>query len=373
MDINLYQLFLGFGSLFGVVMTTVLYILYRTYPASILGLRDWCLGSLSWSAAALIYVGRGEFTPLVTVVVANVLVLTGPCFFYLGLLKFINQYKTRSIWAVICLIISVAAALAWFLYVNPDYKTRGLVLISSVLLMDFLILKLMFTHFPNTLGKFFVLAVVSTMFTGWLIRGINVFLGNIPENFQNSDSAQVMLFALTPIIIPMITLACVLLASEKLRHELEIKSRFDTLTKALSRGAIIEEIDKEVTRSARNHSVFSLLVLDLDGFKQINDTLGHQHGDYVLISFASVVTNLLRQIDFFGRMGGDEFIILLPGADLEAAEAVVNRIQAENFKDTEYKWAVSVGVTCWQGPQDNTDSMIARADQELYRAKRLKI
>ena len=290
----------------------------------------------------------------------------------MGLLKFINQYDRRIGLAIIYLIISLAVTLTWFLYVDPSFKIRGFVLSLSILLMMFLIFKLIFKEFPNTFGKFLTLMVVGAIIIGWFFRGYNILSGNILENFQSSVNSQIILFATSPFLVPLVTLALVFVASEKLSHELEMKSKFDMLTKTLSRGAIIEEIDKEVLRSARNHSVFSLLVLDLDNFKQINDTQGHQYGDSVLVSFAHGVANLLRQIDFFGRMGGDEFVILLPGVDPQAAQGVVNRIQDESIKNSSYKWAVSVGVACWQGPQDTTDSMIARADQALYAVKRSK-
>ncbi len=373
MELTLYQLFLGFASLFGVVMTFVLFILYRSYPSSIRGLRQWCFGSAAWSIASFLYVFRGDLPLVFTIVLANTLVVAGPASYYIGLLKFIDKYRSRDCRLMLSLVSFVTISLVFFLYIYPEYRIRGLILSLSVIIIDFLIIKLVFTQLPNTLGKYFVLTIVSIMFLGWILRGVNIVLGNIPENFQASTSAHVALFAVTPVLIPMITLACVLLASEKLRNLLEIKNRFDTLTKALSRGAIIEEIDKEVTRSSRNGAVFSLLVLDLDEFKQVNDTLGHQYGDRVLISFSDTMTSLLREIDFFGRMGGDEFIILLPESDLKAAEAVVKRINSENNNHPDYKWSVSVGIACWQGPQDSTDSLIARADQFLYEVKRAKI
>lgn len=354
-------------------MTVILFILSRTYPRSIHGLREWCIGSAAWSLASFLYFMRGELPIFFTIILANILVVTGPAFYYIGLLKFTNKFKSRDGWLMLGLIAFVTICLLSFLYIYPAYRIRGLVLIFSVVSIDFLILKSGFRYLPKSLGKYFVLAVVGTMFIGWIIRGGKVISGNIPEDFHTSTNASALLFAITPIIIPMITLACVLLASEKLRNLLEIKTRFDSLTKALSRGAIIEEIDKEVIRSSRNRSVFSLLVLDLDEFKQVNDTYGHQYGDRVLLSFSETTTGLLRQIDFFGRVGGDEFIILLPHTDLHAANAVVSRIQSESNKNTEYKWSVSVGVACWQGPDDNTDSLIARADKALYEMKRTKI
>ena len=371
-DLTLYHLFLGFASLFGVVMTFVLFILYRTYPSSIQGLREWCIGSAAWSMASFMYILRGELPLVFSIILANTLVVAGPSYYYIGILKFIDKYKSSDGWLMFALTLFVTSCLFLFLYIYPAYRIRGSILILSVIIIDLLILKLVLKYLPNTLGKYFVMAVVSVMTVGWLIRGIKIISGDIPENFQASTNANVALFAITPILIPMITLACVLLASEKLRNLLEIKNRFDTLTKALSREAIIEEIGKEVTRSARNGAVFSLLVLDLDEFKKINDTFGHQHGDRVLVSFSETMTSLLRQIDFFGRMGGDEFIILLPETNRQEAEAVVKRIYNENNKNSDYKWSVSVGVASWQGPQDSTDSLIARADQSLYEIKRAK-
>jgi diguanylate cyclase (GGDEF)-like protein len=169
----------------------------------------------------------------------------------------------------------------------------------------------------------------------------------------------------------MITIGVVLMATDRLRAELEHLATHDSLTGALNRRALIEAGTLELARCRRNHQVMALLVMDLDHFKAINDTHGHQTGDRVLVDFAGRVTHLLRQVDRFGRFGGEEFVVLLPETSLAEARLVAERIRAEVEAGNKELPActVSIGVAV-SGPDDlEVDGIVARADAAMYRAK----
>ncbi len=102
----------------------------------------------------------------------------------------------------------------------------------------------------------------------------------------------------------------------------------DSLTGALTRRALIEACDLELERSRRNHQSMSLLMIDLDHFKAINDTHGHPVGDRVLVDFVARVKSLLRLPDRLGRFGGEEFVALLPETSLDEARVVAERLRA---------------------------------------------
>ena len=112
------------------------------------------------------------------------------------------------------------------------------------------------------------------------------------------------------------------------------------------------------------------MMLDRDNFKAVNDTHGHQHGDAVLVHFAERTRQVLRRADRLGRYGGEEFLVLLPGADAAAAEGVAQRIHATLASGHPLDCQVSIGLTSWSGPQETLDAMLSRADAALYRAKR---
>ncbi|HSL56261.1 MAG TPA: diguanylate cyclase [Acidimicrobiales bacterium] len=171
-------------------------------------------------------------------------------------------------------------------------------------------------------------------------------------------------------------LAIVTDVTERLRAEAELHRLADTddLTGALSRRRFLALASEEIVRSARHRRDLSLLMLDLDHFKRVNDTHGHATGDRVLRAFAVACGEVLRTTDRFARLGGEEFAVLLPETDAEGAVQLAERLRgatAELRVETAgppVQLTVSVGVACWK-PDDTLDGLLRRADQRLYRAK----
>jgi diguanylate cyclase (GGDEF)-like protein len=167
-------------------------------------------------------------------------------------------------------------------------------------------------------------------------------------------------------------------AYNHLRSELAALVLADPLTACLNRRGFEQELAREVARSAREGGDLALLAVDIDHFKEINDGFGHLAGDTVLRELADLLTSSARAGDVVGRVGGDELVILLPGADLETAGVVAERISAvvrgHHFITTRGhgRVTVSVGIAAeqvrdpWLG-----HALRARADEALYVAKRL--
>lgn len=160
-----------------------------------------------------------------------------------------------------------------------------------------------------------------------------------------------------------------------LEKRLEIAAATDFLTGINNLRTFYEQAGQEFRRFCRNGGDLSLVVIDLDDFKQINDQLGHAAGDEALRSFVAAVQAKLREQDIFARAGGDEFRLLLPGTDLAGAILVAERIRkavalltvqgAGNTRSL----SISAGVCVCQPGDDNLDSVTRRADAELYAAK----
>tara|TARA_R110000737_G_scaffold72961_1_gene101449 strand:+ start:571 stop:1515 length:945 start_codon:yes stop_codon:yes gene_type:complete len=161
----------------------------------------------------------------------------------------------------------------------------------------------------------------------------------------------------------------------KVLQELALSNRIDGLTQAFNRKHWEECLASEFSRACRHSYNLSLVMLDLDKFKVLNDTFGHQGGDKALIDTAKVINDLLRIGDVFGRYGGEEFAVILPNTDLKGAEEVAERIRktvAENIIDYQgqsVSATVSIGVAVINQQDLRYEDLISRADVALYEAK----
>lgn len=162
-------------------------------------------------------------------------------------------------------------------------------------------------------------------------------------------------------------------ALDKARLKAEKLSRFDALTGVLSRRAILEALDEEVERAKRHDNGLACLMLDLDRFKAINDTHGHQFGDKALSRIAKVISEHCRTYDHLGRYGGEEFLLILPETQLDGAIAIAERVRsavAQTALDRNgERITLSIGVTEWRTDDDSSNSLIAAADRALLAAK----
>jgi two-component system cell cycle response regulator len=149
----------------------------------------------------------------------------------------------------------------------------------------------------------------------------------------------------------------------------------DPLTKAYNKKYFIDQLNTEISYTKRHKSPLTLVIFDLDHFKNINDTYGHVAGDNVLIQLSGVVHAMLRQEDVFARYGGEEFVIILRGIALEDAGVLAERIRVavdeRKFMsgDTVLPVAVSVGVAAYNEAMQDPMELVEHADEALYAAK----
>lgn len=153
---------------------------------------------------------------------------------------------------------------------------------------------------------------------------------------------------------------------------LEVESLTDALTGLWNRRALDRRLSEEWNRHARNGGPLALLMIDLDRFKGINDDFGHQAGDEVLVQASQLIRRTVRISDIVARMGGEEFVVVVPDSDQNAAMAVAEKVRAA-FAGA--SWAhramtASIGVTSIRPDKSsNAHALISRADRALYAAK----
>ena len=166
--------------------------------------------------------------------------------------------------------------------------------------------------------------------------------------------------------------------AEKAREQAEYHATTDYLTDLMNRRVFMERLESEITRAKRAGAPIGIILTDIDHFKRINDSYGHQFGDVVLKEFAACLSLICRPYDFVGRYGGEEFIVCLPGATCEQSARIAERMRAavqnqriplpDNSQYIGIK--ASFGVAALEGGlEEKVDALISKADEALYRAK----
>jgi diguanylate cyclase (GGDEF)-like protein len=188
--------------------------------------------------------------------------------------------------------------------------------------------------------------------------------------------ALAVLFAITlvntPFLSPLVLVLIAVMRRSALVHELQIQATRDAKTGLLNAGAWQQEAERQLLRSERLAGHMSVLMVDLDHFKQLNDTYGHPCGDAALNAVAACLTDALRGYDAVGRYGGEEFIALLNEADRTVSQNVAERLCAR-IRSLELaegaKVTASIGVGVGLAGTHTLDDLIAVADKALYVAK----
>lgn len=168
-----------------------------------------------------------------------------------------------------------------------------------------------------------------------------------------------------------VVVSMLLPAVQALQHEQRL-ARIDPLTGSANRRSLCEAVHLELLRSRRYARPMTIAFIDLDGFKVVNDGFGHAHGDKVLCTVVSMINSRVRQTDLLARIGGDEFVLLLPEIDQDAARVIMPKLrEALGLEMGRHGWPVtfSIGVLTWRGGMLDAEQMITMADKLMYDIK----
>lgn len=353
------------------ILSTVLILaMQRSFPPSIRGLRDWGVGCVLGLFSAPLFALRDRIPDLISIVFAQALLAGSILLCLAGLCRF-TEFRLERRWLVGVWSIWVAL-IAGFTFVVPSFAVRqvivGVMLGGTFLFSAWLVRRwpersfaFKFSQFGYELG-----ALVALARAGLVLGGYGDLFGTSLSDRTPMQNLYLVLFASAHMAF---TLGFVLMAQERLVHMLRHEAAHDLLSGALSRNAILDQLNREVIRAHRHQRTLTLMLLDLDHFKQVNDRHGHLMGDRVIAEFGDGVRAQLREQDLFGRYGGEEFLVILPEADMEGAAMVAERIRCSTSRTGDLPdYSVSIGVCCLRPGQDAL-SLLAAADAALYRAK----
>lgn len=351
----------------------------RLSSSSLRGL-GWLSGAAALSGGGLALAADYGHGPLIiSVVLASELMLLANVLIELSLLELLEK-ETRTPFFNLSIVVVSTLLMPFFTYEHDDYRVRTMLVALLMALQAIRNAGLLWSRWKRKQRSafFYTCAGLCSLVCCQLARAVIVGYSWVPNTpladnwYQNFTLAAYLLNSLW------IVSGFFWLATLQLTEKLADMAGTDHLTRLANRRVFCEWMQRELLRSLRISVPFSLLVIDLDHFKRVNDAYGHSAGDEILRTSVERMQDSVRGIDVLGRWGGEEFVALLPRATVEAAELVAERIRKN--MEAPFKIhtrhgvqtiviTVSLGVTSYRGGEDTIDDMFDRADTALYRAK----
>lgn len=256
---------------------------------------------------------------------------------------------------------------------GPVILLQALLLVALLGVVDFA------TGFEISLSFLYVVPIaLATWYanskTGYLVICISVavwILSNAAAGQTYSKEIIRYWNGFTRLILFVLILWLLQESKRALAHE-RMMAQTDHLTGIANRREFYRQMDEELARTQRSKRPISLAYIDLDGFKEVNDQMGHSEGDHVLRVVAQTIQATIRKTDLVGRLGGDEFAILLPNTDQSGMQAIMERVHSnilQQMKLLHTDVTLSAGVVCFASPPGEMDQIIKQADRLMYRVK----
>jgi diguanylate cyclase (GGDEF)-like protein len=299
----------------------------------------------------------------------------------LGMMGIDRFYDQPPRWRESVLITALSAAALGFFIVGYNSTTFRIFVYSFGQVLPFaLSLKLLFSSQEGRKSPGARLAgVISILIISlYALRAVGyvAHLGGEFSTVRPNPMQSVLMLALMFLSLAW-NFGFLLMAIDRLRNEVADLALLDDLTGVGNRRHLLARLSEECARSERSNEAFALLVIDLDGFKSINDTYGHAAGDACLQHFTLMAQTRLRPGDMLARTGGDEFCVVLPASSLQEGAMIARRIvsvcreDAEQCVGADIPVSVSIGVAQWTREMGAfPDRLIAAADHALYDAKK---
>lgn len=361
----------------GLLMSLVMFSMRRSYPSSIRGLREWTLAPLMCFGSTVLFAMRGVLPDVLTIPLANMVLFQGCITYYAGSQLFLGHPRNTRGWSIVTLVLG--AVLFWYSQFQPSYTMRLAVFTITISLLFAAHARLYLGHRLVQLGLRVMTGLLLLQATVAGLRFVTVLFGAAGTDLLQPSWLQVVYIVMYSFTALLMSIAGVLMATDRVRMEFEFMATHDPLTGVLNRRALFAQSQKAFARSQRGETPMALLMLDADHFKRINDAFGHQTGDEVLRELAQRLQGPLPASAHLGRYGGEEFLAVLPGLTPDAAHAVAERVRADLARPFDAgsrladagieRLTVSIGMASFRGAADTLDAMLARADAALYRAK----
>ena len=332
------------------------------------------LANLCAAVGLMLRLFADQLPIFLTTILSNMFILTGTATFYIALSQFTGFAYNKALLTGI--FVSVLSFLVYFTYGADDIGKRVIVISIGSIAIVFLLIHQLWRVQKTPLRFSANLMLVAFLVYGLflIVRTISI-LSAPPLDASSLNPVQSATYLFAFALSFFWSMGFILMVSQRLRNDLMEVATIDVLTRLPNRRATQTFLDRELSRIQREQSEFSVLLIDFDNFKQVNDRWGHAAGDYVLVRTAGIFQSMIRKHDWAGRWGGEEFLIILPGPC--EAEVLAERVRRA-IADSDYRHGaasfevtISIGIAC-ATPSDQIDEILKNADQALYTAKLTK-
>ncbi len=339
-------------------------------------------GTGYWAAALsantltyILFIGRGQISDWLSIVLANVLLASAFSLFLQGILQF--QKRSLPLWLIWAPVLLEAVVFSWLIpHQNARNIANALILSSQMLWIIGAVLQ----KRRETVGRgqYFVVTGFLLLVAALAAQGIKsaIYVEEVHALLLPS-LVQTVTFLVSPVSSILLSMGLVVMTKERADERNRDMATRDVLTGLFNRRAVMESLSHHIDLARRNGLPMCLLMLDVDHFKNVNDTYGHLSGDRVLRQIAKTLIERTRAQDQVGRFGGEEFLVIVPDTDVDGAltlaETLRTSIENVAFVTEEGKAinvTVSIGVSQLRASgSQQPEKLIALADQALYRAK----
>lgn len=338
------------------------------------GLQLWASG-MAVQAAGYLFLGlREQIDENLSILAGNTLTSLSLSLLLAAVLRF---YGDAPRWAL--LLAPPALLLAVLSLLLYDYSARVTVCSALFAAQTGAVVAVLYTRRRRTVGRgvWLLMAGMGAAALLMTLRASGSATGaQEPDRLLQSSLMQTATFLGTFAILLITSLGFIFMTKERADETNRLLASADPLTGAANRRSIIEALDRDVGRAIRSHQPLGLMMIDLDHFKQVNDTFGHLAGDAVLRSLMALVRQRIRSQDTVGRYGGEEFLVVLPDTTLagvqQLAQDLCEAVAAHSVVYRGQRIGITVSIGAFGGHLefgDSWDLLIHAADNALYRAK----
>jgi|GEM_PF-1951687 len=353
---------------------------FSTVSVQVAGVWQWAGAFMAIAFGIAFLLLRPQLGVLASSVAGNGLLLLGTLLLYDGLASFLG-FKPVRVWYA-PLLIAQSFGLAYYASVDPNFTVRYLLVNAVILLVQFASIKLLWAvrrAGSMGFGERLLLGMTLAVFLARFGLMIEFLLPGEPLSevvLVKPDGPRLVFLLVQALSVTIMPICLVLAVENRLIRELEHVASHDSLTGVWGRRIMLDAIKRQLAALRRYGTEFGLLIIDLDRFKPINDQHGHLAGDAVLIAVVNAIRPILRTESLFGRLGGEEFAVLLPNCNATDLHNMAERIRAiveglsVRYEELDLQVTVSIGGCQVSDPQvDKVATALTVADRALYRAK----